>query len=440
MGEVEAIGSHVFMGGMTRGIMEALDVHAQYEVFNLGELTVEHNYKMPFYQANDPNDWYDVLKSQPKHDQAHVLYGNPRCTGFSKLGHGCSEDAHGAWARPTIDIRQLCWLKSIMSGPDGKGPLVWGFESVQDAATVGRDLLDLIHEQYGQGYRRAELFHNAAQFGNAQHRRRVIFLWYRPEISLPVEEITEEWLWRGPHVTTGQALRGEASYAGLMDLWDIPALPLKSLNGFDTIDKLEIHSPWVDFPQATLQDGTPAPIKARPVLNHHYSDQYCTYMDASLKLPVLEGRSLNHVPEEVLQDGGFDELAEKKSFGISFSWHAPRRLHRDGACPVIYSASGKFIHPKGDRPMSVRDLARIMGFDDEFAVLGPDPIAQLGKGLCVHVGRWLGHLIKHAVDGTTKRKIDPGHDFEQFRLDTDYGWTPKKPKIERGRWEEEDED
>lgn len=431
MGEIQAIGSHVFMGGMTRGIAEALDVLAQYEVFNLGELTVEHNMKIPFYQADDPNSWADLLRENPQHNEAPVLYGNPRCTGFSKLGHGCSEDAHGAWAKPTIDIRQLCWLKSIMKGPDGNGPLVWGFESVQDAATVGRDLLDLIHQQYGAGYRRAELFHNAAQFGNAQHRRRVIFLWYRKDISLPVEEITEEWLWRGPHVTTGQALRGEASYSGLINLWDVPALPLKNINGFDTLDKLKTASPWI---QPT--DTTMAPI---PVLNHHYSTEYCTYMDASLKLPVLEGRSLNHVPEEVLEEAGFDELAEKKSDGISFSWHAPRRLHRDGACPVIYSASGKFIHPNGERPMSVRDLARIMGFDDEWAVLGPDPIAQLGKGLCVHVGRWLGHLIKHAINGTTKRKNDTGAEFEQFRLDNEYGWTPKKPKIERGRWEEEDD-
>lgn len=439
MGEVTAIGSHVFMGGMTRGIAEALDVLAQYEVFNLGELTVEHNLQIPFFQADDPNVWADVLAENPKHSEAPVLYGNPRCTGFSKLGHGCSEDAHGAWSRPTIDIRQLCWLKSIMKGPEGKGPLVWGFESVQDAATTGRDLLDLVHKEYGQGYRRAELFHNAAQFGNAQHRRRVIFLWYRPEISLPVEEITEQWLWRGPHVTVEQALRGQASYAGLVDLWDLPPLVVKSIDCFDTLDKLKLASPWIEDPGIEKNPDQSVPVTPFPVLNHHYQElkDGDKYMEAGLKT-VKEGRSLNHVPEEVLENAGYDELAEKKMLGISFSWHAPRRIHRAGACPVIYSASGKFIHPKGDRPMSVRDLARIMGFDDEWAVLGPAPIAQLGKGLCVHVGRWLGHLIKHGIEGTTKRKVDTGRDFEQFRLDTDYGWTPKKPKVERGRWDEED--
>ena len=440
MGEVEAIGCHCFMGGMTRGMMEALDVHAQYEVFNLGELTVEHNMKIPFYQADDPNVWLDVLRANPTHDRAAVLFGNPRCTGFSKLGHGCSEDAHGAWSKPTIDIKQLCWMSKVMKGPAGKGPLIWGFESVQDAATTGRPLLDLIHEEYGAGYRRAELFHNASMFGNAQSRARVIFLWYKEGISLPVEEITEQWLWRGPHVTTGQALRGEASYKGLINLWDKEPLVVKSIDEFDTLEKLQLASPWMEDPGLDLTPDQSASVKPFPILNHHYQQlrDGDKYMEAGIQT-VLEGRSLNHVPVEVLEEAGWDELAEKKDEGVSFSWHAPRRLHRDKACPVIYSASHKFIHPNGKRPMSVRDLARIMGFDDDFAVLGSVPIAQLGKGLCVHVGRWLGYLCKAAVEGTVKRAFDPGHNFEQFRLDNEYGWKPKKPNVEKHRWEEEDE-
>ena len=97
--EVQAIGSHVFMGGLSRGIAEALDVQAQYEIFNLGELTVEHNLKIPFYQADNANDWAGLVNE--KHGEVPVVYGNPRCTGFSALGHGCSEDAHGAWSKPT---------------------------------------------------------------------------------------------------------------------------------------------------------------------------------------------------------------------------------------------------------------------------------------------------------------------------------------------------
>lgn len=437
MGEVAAIGSHVFMGGMTRGIMEALDVQAQYEIFNLGELTVEHNTGMPFFQADDANWWHDILKSNPAHDEAAVLYGNPRCTGFSALGHGCSEDAHGAWSRPTLDIRQLCWLKSIMKGPDGKGPLVWGFESVQEAATTGRDLIEAMHQMHGAGYRRAELFHNAAQFGNAQHRRRVIFLWYRADMSLPVEEITEEWLWRGPHVTVGQALRGEAPHHGKVNLWDVPAVSHRSIDGFDTIEKVKIASPWIAHPYLAYTELPDGCITV-PVLNHYHKDITDPYLECSVKL-VKEGHSMNRLPAELLEEHGYDEFAEKKEEGISFSWHAPRRLHRDGACPVVYSASGKFMHPEHNRPLTVAELSRLMGFDDEWAVLGPDPIAQLGKGLCVHVGRWLGHLIKAGVTGSVKRREDPGHEFEQFRLDRDYGWVPKKPKVEKDDYDEYDD-
>lgn len=430
MGEVQAIGSHVFMGGMTRGVMEALDVLAQYEIFNLGELTVEHNTGMPFFQANDANWWRDILKDHPTHDQAAVLYGNPRCTGFSALGHGCSEDAHGAWSKPTIDIRQLCWLKSIMAGPTGEGPLVWGFESVTQAATTGRDLIEAMHAEHGQGYRRAELFHNAAQFGNAQHRRRVIFLWYKQGLSLPVEEITEQWLWRGPHVTVGQALRGTAPHHGTIDLWDIEAMAHTSIDRFDTFDMAKVMSPHIRD-----ADGN----QTIPVMNHYHKIITDPYLECSVKL-VKEGHSMNRLPADLLEEHGYDDFADKKRDEVSFSWHAPRRLHRDGSCPVVYSASGKFMHPEHNRPLTVRELARLMGFDDDWAVLGPDPIAQLGKGLCVHVGRWIGHLMKACVTGDVKRTEDTGAEFEQFRLDRDYGWVPKKPKVEKDGYDEYDDD
>lgn len=424
--DIKALGCHVFMGGMTRGVAEHLDVQAQMEIFNLGEETVEHNFKIPFWQADSEEDWYPIVMD--KYRDVPVVYGNPRCTGFSALGHGCSEDAHGAWANPTVDIRQLCRMQSWIK------PLVWGFESVTNAATVGRELIEWIHQEYGAGYRRAELFHNAYQFGNAQYRRRIIFLWYKEGLSLPAEEITEKWLWRGKPPTTEDALRGTGSYKGMRDLWNVEALQVPSLHGFDTIGKLEAASPWVMDrlpPTDDHEEGTPVSV---PVLNHHYGKINDSYLEASLKL-VKEGGTMNGLPAGLLEEAGYDEFAEKKEMGISFSWHAPRKLHRKRACPVIYSASGKFMHPEHQRPLTVRELARIMGLDDDWAVLGNDPIAQIGKGVCVHVGRWIGDMIKCCITGEVKRKIDPGHPVEQFRFDKEYGWVPKKPRIGKPEYE-----
>jgi site-specific DNA-cytosine methylase len=416
MSEVQALGVHVFMGGMTRGLAEALDVQAQLEVFDLGELTVEHNLQIPFYQGE-----FQALReiAADKYPHVPVVYGNPRCTGFSPLGHGCSEDAHGAWSKPTVDIRQLAEIAALIR------PRVWGFESVQQAGTTGRDLIEWLDQNYGKGYRRAELYHNAAQFGNAQHRRRVIFLWYADDLKLPVEEVTSQWIWRGDHATTEDALRGRGAYGdmGLWDLWDLEAKNYPNIDGFDTIAKVEAASPWIE---GKHDNGDV--IGMFPVLNHWYKTVTDPYLECSVKL-VKEGHSMNGLPEAMLEEHGYDEFAEKKSMDISFSWHAPRKLHRKKACPVIYSASGKFMHPAHARPLTVRELARIMGFDDSWAVLGPDPIAQLGKGICVHVGRWLGHLIKACVTGSVTRNNDFGLSHEIFRLDTDYGWTPKKPRV-----------
>lgn len=430
MADIKAIGCHCFMGGMTRGISEALDVQAQYEIFTLGEETVEHNLKIPFYRAaaGSEEDWYETVMDQ--HRDVPVVFGNPRCTGFSALGHGCSEDAHGAWAKPTVDIRQLCRLASWLK------PAVWGFESVQQAATTGRALLDWIHEAYGAGYRRAELFHNAAQFGNAQHRRRVIFLWYKEGLSLPAEEITEQWLYRGKHVTVQDALRGGPGHEGLLDLWNVAPLVHPNVDKWTTIQEIVGASPWVSGIEHRNGDAHEATI---PVLNHYYKTVTDPYLECSIKL-VKEGGSMNGLPSDLLDEHGFDEYSEKKLFGTSFSWHAPRKLHRDKACPVVYSASGKFMHPEHARPLTVRELARLMGCDDEWAVLGADPIAQLGKGLCVHVGRWIGHMINACMTGSVKRANDTGLPFEQFRFDRDYDWVPKKPRVARTEYEGYDDD
>lgn len=429
--DVKAIGSHVFMGGMTRGVAESLDVQAQYEIFTLGEETVEHNLKIPFYRAanGSEEDWYETVMDQ--HRDVPVVFGNPRCTGFSALGHGCSEDAHGAWSKPTVDIRQLCRLASWVK------PQVWGFESVQQAATTGRDLLDWIHATYGAGYRRAELFHNAAQFGNAQHRRRVIFLWYKEGLQLPVEEVTEQWRYRGPHVTVQDALRGGRGHEGLMDLWHVKPLVHDNIDKWTTFQEIVGVSPWHEIKQPQ-----PELTVTKPVLNHYYKTINDPYLECSVKL-VKEGGSMNGLPSDLLEEHGYEDFAEKKLFGVSFSWHAPRKLHRDKACPVVYSASGKFMHPEHPRPLTVRELARLMGCDDEWAVLGPDPIAQLGKGLCVNVGRWIGHVIHACVTGSIKREQDMGVPHEIFRFDRNEryaGWVPAKPKAPKTEYDGYEED
>src|SRR5205085_10613595 len=65
---------------------------------------------------------------------------------------------------------------------------VVAWESVQQAYTVGRPLLDQLRDEYfvPHGYRIAHLFLNAASFGNAQRRKRYFFVAYRDHLRFNV--------------------------------------------------------------------------------------------------------------------------------------------------------------------------------------------------------------------------------------------------------------
>lgn len=405
MSSYRALSVHSFMGALTLGVSESIEPVATMETFDLGELTVEANLGIPFYRAGvEASDrvpaWFELLED-PRLRDVQVVFGNPRCTGFSALGHGCSEDAHGAWAKPTVDIRQLCEVADLVQPP------VWGFESVQQCGTVGRDLIQWIYERFKERYRLAELYHNAAQFGSSQHRRRVFMMFYDRELEPPFEELTESCLWRGAHRTV---------YDVIGDLRDVPTVELPSDFSYPT----------------TLGEA----IAVGLPLNHWHKHGRDRYFQAAVET-TLEGHSLNGVPEEVLEQAGYEDLAEKKAVGTSFSWHAPRRLHRDRSCPVVYSASGKFLHPELPRALTVRELARLMGCPDSWVVLGPDPIAQLGKGVTVEVGRWLGRLFRATLEGHRGPR-QPDH--VAFRFDRDYGWTPKRPRVEAEAYDDVEEE
>lgn len=191
---------------------------------------------------------------------------------------------------------------------------------------------------------------------------------------------------------------------------------------FMTYEEVTKASPEIDT--GFDPDGAPRPR----YLNHYHSNwKTRAYLREAIEVKVPEGRSLNGVPIRLLPE----HLAATRRLGKSFGWHSPRRVHRDGACPIIYSRSGYFLHPEYDRPLSVRELARIMGFEDSFTVIGNDPVSQLGKGVCAEVAAWLGTLMRWTVTGEVKRANDLGIEREIVRLDKEPGWVPKRPKVER---------
>jgi len=61
------------------------------------------------------------------------------------------------------------------------------------------------------------------------------------------------------------------------------------------------------------------------------------------------------------------------------------------------------IHPYEDRMFTHREVARIMGFPDDWRIYPNRGHNQLsfnwGKGILVQCGRWIGGWVQNALDG-----------------------------------------
>ena len=165
------VGVHVFAGGFTRGVRQVLPVVGQLEIHNFGRETVE-SMGLPFMNSEKWQDWQDYRETWK---DCSFCYGNPRCTAFSSYSAGHGADVRGPKAAPTQDIWDLCRF-GVKAGME-----LIAFESVQQAYTVGKQLLNMLRDQLfvPNNYRIAHIFVNTAAEGNAQNRRRYFCVAYK---------------------------------------------------------------------------------------------------------------------------------------------------------------------------------------------------------------------------------------------------------------------
>lgn len=384
---------HVFAGGFTFGVREVMEVPQQLEVHGLGQRTAE-GAGINFIVGRDDTEW------PARTPKACMLFGNPRCTGFSCTTAGHDEAVHGAWSKPTIDIHQVCNY-GVRQGYD---LICW--ESVQQAMTVGRPLLDHLRDEIfvPNGYRIAHLMLNAATFGNAQHRKRYFFMAYKKDRNFNI--VPPPLLER--HTTCGDVLLTPE----LLSIEAVPSRLHKKSNYHQDCFMDKTQDEWRIIPY--LPPGWDINRFAREkteLLRMLSTKYYNTWMDRTSDMP--------------------------------FSMHSLYRLPKDGPCPVISSSAGRFIHPTLDRPCTLRELSALMGWPPDVRLQGDNPIGQIGKGIVPAVGTWLAQQAKlymedHWGSEDWESSYDPnsglwhgsdrhGYPEKTFELTR---YCPEKPKNE----------
>ncbi len=339
---MKALGIHVFAGGFTQGVRRVAEVTAQFETHNFGLETVR---AMGIPTVNTET-WEGWLDHKEYYEGCNFCFGNPRCTGFSCITSGLGPELHGPWSNQTQDVHDLCNF-AVKADID---LIIW--ESVQQAFSVGRPMLDYLRDELfvPNGYRIAHLFINAASFNNAQSRRRYFFVAYRGKKNFNVTAPT----FKKYHATIGDIIG------------HLEKRKTKPMKGRDT-----------KYTGNCFMDLTPDEWNVVPIMP--------------------EGMCLNRLAGTMTEELGavskkyYDVWHERRS-DMPFSLHCISRPRWDGRMPTIHSSTSRIIHPHLDRPLTIKEIALLMGWEN--IPVGPAPVPQIAKGVVPAIGEWLAQMVK----------------------------------------------
>lgn len=323
-------------------------------------------------QAVAPGDWLTT--------QADVVLSNPPCSGFSVMTTSKSRGMQAA-------INNCMWHTMQYAARMPKPPTALVLESVQQAVTQGmplmRDLRTFLEEETGVRYHLTHVLQSNHALGGCSVRRRYFMVLTREPLRLHQPMLTDvPTLWNA--------------------IGDLEKLPLAW--------KPQLHPDWeithlaVDGHNYHPTENTERELEVLKL--HGLRDPKQDINDA-LEWVLARQGSLPETWQKEKRSGETHEDTIRKMFKAGkriHSFHALKRLKYDRQAPVI---SGKGVyqafHPVLDRHLTVREVARIMGFPDSWRIEPNKDHKALnpwwGKGVSVPAGRWIAAGVKANVEG-----------------------------------------
>lgn len=268
-----------------------------------------------------------------------VLVGGPPCQGFSK-----NVTRSGRFLQ---DPKNLL-VRSFVRAVELLRPKLVLMENVAEMANAfGGAFRDELRENFGKfGYAVHFDVHNAAEHGVPQRRRRVVFVASRtavaPQMPAAVAQVGRS---QGTHA-------GGAAPKGAISVWQAIG-DLAPLLGPQAEPNRYHGAPFSSY-QRAMRRGTDGSLtdhqerKLRPQQQARYH-------------ALQPGQGLPDLPAHLRPKTGYSG-----AYG---------RLTQDMIAPTItrwcfHPGSGRFGHPAEPRILSIRELARLQGFSDDFVFRG----------------------------------------------------------------------
>jgi site-specific DNA-cytosine methylase len=382
---VRAFDNQAFAGGFTLGVVQAgWELAGKAEgPGGFGMRQCEANRRLLGDgwegQVGEPKTWRPV-------DDVQLFFTNPPCSGFSVLSNAKFRGADSS-------INECMWnaaqFATTFNG--GRGPDTFILESVGVAFKQGlglmRGLRDLLEEWCGGQYHLTHVLQDNYSLGGCSKRRRYFMVCSREPFGVEPPTLT-----RLP--VLGDAIGDLVSEPLQWDAQDYGAVPtwwsrqLRSPDGhfdghYSPVTKasqrlLDLWDPDIGWAQGEDEDQ----------VARRWHEQRGTMPDS-----WLEPRKDWDSRYAWAIDNGF-------KFGMfqrgRWRWDQPARVVT-GAGPHIA------LHPIEPRFFTHREIARIMGFPDHWAVASLADYKPLeagwGKGVSVHAGRWVAHWARESQLG-----------------------------------------
>lgn len=287
----------------------------------------------------------DILEKYE--NKVDVIIGGPPCQGFSMSGKRDAKDIRNTLFEDMLKVVSIVKPKVVIMEN------VVGLLSMKsDKGILVKDLIYERFEKYGYKVKHKVL--NASDYGVPQHRKRVIFIGTKQgEITFPLpSHFEEETLLDNKKITVGDALG------------NIPNI------GEDE----EYLEPKTNF-QKMMSNGT------KKIFNHNkvnHSNEVSQRMSF-----VPQGGNWKDIPKEYYNVGG----EHSNNY---------RRLHsKKPSVTMKHATKSMIIHPKYNRCLTVREVARLQGFYDSFIIHGT--ISEQHQQLANAVPPLLGYSIAKEI-------------------------------------------
>lgn len=279
-----------------------------------------------------------------------VIIAGPPCQGFSMSGKRDVNDKRNSLFEEVIRISEIVNPSYIIIEN------VVGLLSMQ--TPEGKDVKELISEEFDRiGYKSTYKILNAADYGVPQARKRVVFIASK---NLPLE-YPDAIYKPSEYITVGDAL-GNVDPDGDYYL-----------------------EPTTDFQKL---------MAGRKDIQNHIRRQSNDLVTKRMSY-IPQGGNWRDIPEELGTGGGVHSNAYKRL---------------DPKLPSVtikHAAKAMIIHPYRDRILTVREVARLQSFDDDFVIegTGSDQHQQLANAVPPLLGKAIAEKLAENLDKRNELKF-----------------------------------